>query len=95
MSGRRRLEPDPLICNRALAAWLLSAQLTQAPVPWVRRPSAHVCQHDDGHRYAVVTSPRAGVLAVYRIHPDGRLVRLDRWPTGIGQHVRPASAQPA
>jgi len=27
------------------------------------------------------------VLAVYRIHPDGTLIRLDRWPEEIENYL--------
>jgi hypothetical protein len=81
MEGNGRLRLDPLVGNRALAAWHLSAQATTGPVPG-GQPSAYLCQHDS-HRYAVIINTSTGVLAVYRVHPDGTLVRLDRWPGEI------------
>ena len=88
MEGNGRLELDPLVGNRALAAWLLSTPARAGPAPGGQRPSAYLCQHDS-HRYAVVTSTSTStdVLAVYRIHPDGTLVRLDRWPEEIESYL--------
>jgi hypothetical protein len=90
VEGNGRLELDPLVGNRALAAWLLSTPARAGPVPGGQQPSAYLCQHDS-HRYAVITSTgagtSAGVLAVYRVHPDGTLVRLDPWPEEIETYV--------
>jgi len=86
VEGNGRLELDPLVGNRALAAWLLSTPATAGPPPGGQRPSACLCQHDS-HRYAVITSTSTGVLAVYRIHPDGTLIRLDRWPEEIENYL--------
>jgi hypothetical protein len=86
VEGNGRLEVDPLLRNRVLAAWLLSVPARAGPAPGGSRPSAYLCQHDS-HRYAVVITTNAGVLAVYRVHPDGTLVRLDRWPEEIESYL--------
>jgi hypothetical protein len=77
-----RLEPDPLLCHRVLAAWLRLGQANAGPAPGGLHPIAYLCQHE-GSRYAVVISAGGGVLAVYGIHPDGALVRLGHWPKEI------------
>jgi hypothetical protein len=87
MEGSGRLRLDPLVANRALAAWHLSAPAGADPVPG-GQPSAHLCRHDS-HRYAVITTTSAVVLAVYRVHPDGTLVHLDRWPGEIENYLLP------
>jgi hypothetical protein len=77
-----RLESDPLVCHRVLAAWLRSTQADADRAPRGPHPTAYLCQHE-GSRYAVITSAGSGVLAVYRIRPGGSLVRLGQWPSEI------------
>ena len=90
MSHNGRLHPDPLVHNRALAAWLLSARAGTGRVSDRQRPGAFLCQHHSD-RYVVITGTSAGVLAVYRIDADGTLMRLDRWPGEIESYLSPGS----
>lgn len=87
VAENRRLAPDPLLCNRALAAWYLSARAQPGPVPASKHLTAYLCEHD-GCRYAVVISdrPRGDVLAVYQVRPDGTLARRCAWPAEIGRY---------
>jgi hypothetical protein len=86
MSHNGRLHPDPLVHNRALAAWLRSAQAGAGPTSDGQRPYAFLCQHHSD-RYVVITGTSTGVLAVYRIDADGTLIRLDRWPGEIESYL--------
>jgi hypothetical protein len=81
MEGNGRLRLDPLVGNRALAVWHLSAQATTGPCPAASHPPTCVSTTATGTRSSISTS--TGVLAVYWVHPDGTLVRLDRWPSEI------------
>jgi len=71
-------EDDEDPASRAFAAYF-EAEGDLAPQP--SRETSWPVVHD-GRRYVVLRNVN-GVLAVYRVRPDGVLKRLKRWPAEI------------
>lgn len=71
------------VCNRALTAWLQSAEgLQEAGWPGELPVSAGFWE-DEAGRYVVISGPGAWVRAVFGVGTDGRITRLRIWPEGL------------
>ena len=75
MSGQPRPKGDPV--TRAFAAWFRAGN-RDAP-----DTAASGLVEFDRRRYVVLRSADGALLAVYRLHLDGVLQRMRRWPPGL------------
>jgi len=64
---------DPVL--RAFAAYFRAGNIDQPA------NTSGIVEHD-GKQYVVLENVN-GILAVYRIRPDGQLKRLRRWPSAL------------
>jgi hypothetical protein len=67
--------------SRALSAYFRSSGQTAS------QPQAPETLEHEGRQYVVLSNVN-GILAVYRIKPDGFLKGLKRWPKEIDNHFR-------